>query len=235
MLAEYELSKGCTKTMVDWKLTDKGYEIKHANAHCAVCFLHGLGANALDFVEIANNVILQFNGGVNCLLAQAESIPVSINQNLVMPAWYDIYSLTDFAKQDVKGMESSAKKIASWVQCQNRQGVDAKNIFLIGFSQGGAMALFSVLSGIVKIGHVIGIATYLPAAQHLSRIKCFTDFKLSLMHGKHDSVINPAVAIASSKKLSEILSKKINIEWSNSDHSITLEQIKSLMDILQSS
>lgn len=221
--------------MVDWELTDNGYEVKNSNAKCAVCFLHGLGASASDFMDIANNVVLQFKGELNCLLAQAESIPVSINQNLIMPAWYDIYSLTDFTKQDIDGMERSARRIASWTKRQNKQGVDSKNIILIGFSQGGAIALFSVLSGIVKIGHVVGIATYLPAAQYLSQIDCFTDFKLNLMHGKYDSVINPAVAIASSKKLSKMLSEKINIRWSENDHTITLEQIEYLMSVLQTS
>jgi phospholipase/carboxylesterase len=221
-------------SVVEWGLNENiGLEVNSPQAKFAVCFLHGLGASADDFMQIANMMFAELDVAFNCLLAQAEKIPVSINQNFIMPAWYDIYSLTDFTQQDVVGMQNSAQKILTWVESQISRGVVAKNIFLIGFSQGGALALFSVLSGIVKVGNVIGIGTYLPAAYYLDEIDCFSDFDLTLMHGRLDTVISPATALVSAKKLSSILNKKIHIEWSSNEHNITQEQIDSIITILK--
>ena len=59
----------------------------------SVIWLHGLGANAHDFEDVAQQFSEQLTLPVKFILPNAPSIPVTINGGMVMPAWYDIIDL----------------------------------------------------------------------------------------------------------------------------------------------
>lgn len=66
-----------------------------------------------------------------------------------MPAWFDLFSLDANGPEDETGIMKSARQIEALVEEEIASGVEAKNIFLGGFSQGGALALFTGL-GVIK-------------------------------------------------------------------------------------
>lgn len=62
-----------------------GKEVK-----ASIIWLHGLGADGNDFAPIVPQIDLSFDFGVRFIFPHAPSIPVTINNGYVMPAWYDI-------------------------------------------------------------------------------------------------------------------------------------------------
>ena len=59
----------------------------------AIIWLHGLGADGNDFAPIVPELSLPENVGIRFVFPHAPSIPVTINNGIVMPAWYDIKKL----------------------------------------------------------------------------------------------------------------------------------------------
>ena len=103
-----------------------------------VIWMHGLGANNHDFDSIVP--ALRGTLPLRFIFPNAPTRPVSINQHFPMPAWYDIYSLTDLNREDSAGIRHSAQAITQLIEQEIQQGTPANRIILAGYSQGGAMA-----------------------------------------------------------------------------------------------
>ena len=58
--------------------------------NASIIWLHGLGANGDDFAPIVPQLNLPLDFGIRFIFPHAPSIPVTINNGYVMPAWYDI-------------------------------------------------------------------------------------------------------------------------------------------------
>lgn len=103
-----------------------------------------------------------------------------------MPAWFDAYSLTDVsARQDlqVHGIRGSAEYLAGLLreEVDGRLGGAADRVVLGGISQGGAVALWTLLlllcaaaggenpAGRLGVGGFVGASTWLPFAEDLAR------------------------------------------------------------------
>ncbi|HMW73297.1 MAG TPA: carboxylesterase, partial [Cellvibrionaceae bacterium] len=102
-----------------------------------VIWLHGLGASNRDFVDALPYLKLPSQLAVKFIFPQAPSIPVTINQGYIMPAWYDILNIKIERTVDQKQLIASAEQIKSIIEQQINQGIPAKRIVLAGFSQGG--------------------------------------------------------------------------------------------------
>jgi len=63
-------------------------------ADSSIIWLHGLGANGHDFEPIVPQLQLPASLAVRFIFPHAPSIPVTINNGFVMPAWYDILDLS---------------------------------------------------------------------------------------------------------------------------------------------
>ena len=106
----------------------------------SVIWLHGLGANGYDFAPLVPHLGL---AGVRFVFPHAAAAPVTINGGMSMPSWYDIRSLDHASKdrEDPAGVRASAKQVRGLIARERERGVPPERIVLIGFSQGGAMAM----------------------------------------------------------------------------------------------
>lgn len=106
----------------------------------AVLWLHGLGASGHDFEDIVPHLELP---RVRFVFPHAPRRPVTINAGLLMAAWYDVPSLGGdrHGAQDEAGIRESARAIERLLAREEERGVPSTRIVLVGFSQGGAMAL----------------------------------------------------------------------------------------------
>ena len=64
-----------------------------------------------------------------------------------MPAWFDLFSLDPTGKEDDKGIEKSKQLITNLIEDEINNGIDPSRIMLGGFSQGGALSLYTGLTG----------------------------------------------------------------------------------------
>jgi len=159
-------------------------------AKAAVIWLHGLGASAHDFDTIIP--YLQTKPGfdqVRFIFPQAPMRPITLNQGFVMPGWYDIYQADKHGPEDQQGIESSYQQIKETIDQQIASGISAEHIFLVGFSQGGAMVLYTSLMEKHTFAGVVGLSTYLPLANtyNPAAINICNDYWLG--HGRQDAVV----------------------------------------------
>ena len=79
-----------------------------------------------------------------------------------MPAWFDLYSLDPTGKEDDKGIEKSKQLIQSLIEEEINNGIDPSRIVLGGFSQGGALSLYTGLTGKYKLAGIVALSCWLP-------------------------------------------------------------------------
>ena len=109
------------------------------NPQHSIIWLHGLGADGQDFVPIADELDLPV--AVRYIFPHAPMRPVTINGGLVMRAWYDIAGPSMNAQQDAAGIRASQLLVEELISQEAAGGIMPSQIFLAGFSQGGAIAL----------------------------------------------------------------------------------------------
>lgn len=164
-------------------------EIGNDNATHTIIWLHGLGADGHDFEPIVPE--LKLPGSIRFIFPHAPSIPVTINNNMTMPAWYDIRSSQIETEEDEAGIRNSQQAIHALIKRENDRGIATNKIILAGFSQGGAIALHTGLRYPDTLAGILGLSTYLPLVPTLEKeindANCHTPIFLG--HGKFDQIV----------------------------------------------
>ncbi len=163
--------------------------------------------------------------------------PVTINGGYVMRAWYDILVGAASAEisanigrfEDADGIRSSQAEIEKLIAQEKQRGIAAKDIFLAGFSQGGAVVLYTGLRHKEKLGGILALSTYLPLPQTLQAEADVAgkNVPIFMAHGQSDPVIPYAFGRASAE---ELLRQNYALEWHSYDmpHSVCPEEIRDI-------
>jgi len=190
-------------------------------------WLHGLGADGEDFVGVAEQ--LELPVAMRYIFPHAPKHPVTINGGFVMRSWYDIADVDIAAKQDAAGIRASQLEIEKFISAEKDRGVAAENIFLAGFSQGGAIALHTGLRHPARLGGILALSTYLPLADTLSQEVSLSALKTPILfaHGKHDPVVPYALGKMSADKLQQ---HGFNLDWHEypMPHSVCIDEINDI-------
>lgn len=191
---------------------------------CSIIWLHGLGADGEDFVSVAEEMSLPV--AVRFLFPHAPKRPVTVNGGLIMRAWYDIIAPDITVQQDVMGIHASQAAIELLIVQEKQRGIAADNIFLAGFSQGGAIALHTGLRHESRLGGILALSTYLPLAEMLlsEASVAARGTPIFMAHGKND----PIVTFARGKNSADTLQKLgYPVDWHEyvMPHSVCLEEV----------
>jgi phospholipase/carboxylesterase len=117
-------------------------EIQPQGEHkSTIIWLHGLGDSGNGFAPIAPELKLPGELGVKFIFPHAPIRPVTINNGMEMRAWYDIKSMDMDSRADLDGVIDSSQRIEQLIRAEIASGIDSTKIMLIGFSQGGVIAL----------------------------------------------------------------------------------------------
>ena len=101
----------------------------------SVIWMHGLGADQHDFDSLVPDLCDGNQLPLRFIFPNAPMRPVTINQQMSMRAWYDIYSLTDLDREDASGIETSKKLIESSRRNENsRVGIGFNGSFKLSSS-----------------------------------------------------------------------------------------------------
>lgn len=206
---------------------DSGREPRYS-----MIWLHGLGASGDDFMPVAE--ALQLPHAMHHIFPQAPQMPVTLNGGFVMPAWYDIRSAdastwnrTDNASmQDGEGIRASQQAIDALIDHEIARGIAPSNIFLAGFSQGGAIALQCGLRRQAGLGGILALSTYLPLADTLQveASEAGLHTPLFMAHGRQDTVVPYALGTHSLQLLRDA---GCEVDWHEYDmpHSVCMEEM----------
>ncbi len=209
---------------------ETGPEPKHS-----IIWLHGLGADGEDFVPIAEEMSLPV--AVRYVFPHAPMRPVTINGGYVMRAWYDILMAAPSAEisasigkqEDEAGIRAAQLEIDKLIAREKQRGIAAGNIFLAGFSQGGAVALHTGLRQAEKLGGILALSAYLPLSRTLQTEADATakSTPIFMAHGLEDPVIPYAFGRSSAE---ELLRQGYALEWHSyaMPHSVYPEEIRDI-------
>lgn len=195
----------------------------------SVLWLHGLGADGHDFEPVAEEFQASLPVPVRFILPHAPSLPVTLNQGHVMPAWYDMLDLQHPRNIDWNTLRQSAGRIHDLVLEENRRGIPTPRILLAGFSQGGALALETALRYQLPLAGIMALSTYYlgpdPAAAPAPRAA--GPLPVFFGHGSQDLIIPLAVAEASRAALQGL---GFEVAWKAypMPHSVCVEELKDL-------
>lgn len=122
-------------------------------------FCHGLGDTGHGWASTLADVR---QSHVKIICPTAETMPVTLNSGFQMPAWFDLFSLDPTGQEDDRGIEKSKQIITNLIEQEINNGIDPSRIILGGFSQGGALALYTGLTGKFKLAGIIALSCWLP-------------------------------------------------------------------------
>ncbi len=203
-----------------------------AEPRSAVIWMHGLGADAHDFEPAVPMLDLGPAAPVRYVFPNAPRRPVTINGGAVMPAWYDIRSLDrdTLEDEDEAGLRESATEIERLVEREAARGIDTDRILLAGFSQGGALALFTGLRYRKQLAGIIALSTYLPLTDIVVTERQ-GDPPIFMGHGTLDDVVPIRFGRSSRKKLHGM---GYNVRWKEYPmaHAVIPEEIADIRDFL---
>jgi phospholipase/carboxylesterase len=160
-------------------------------ADAAVILLHGLGADGHDFESLVPELRLPASLSLRWIFPHAPVRAVTINGGLPMRAWYDIVAIDQNAPEDETGIRESARLIDAFIRRERELGIMANKIILAGFSQGGAMALFTALRWPERLCGLVAMSCYLPLPATLSSEAAAANSTVPvfLAHGTMDPVV----------------------------------------------
>jgi len=204
------------------------------NPTAAVIWLHGLGDDGHGWSAVVPALQLPPGLAVRFLFPHAPVMPVTINNGMAMRAWYDIKAANFNDRADVAGVRRSQAQLEALVAREVARGVPARRIVLAGFSQGGAIALYTGLRHAERLGAIVALSTYLVDAPSLigEASAANRDLPIFMAHGTHDPVIQFAWADASRRSLE---AGGWKVEWHSypMEHSAVLEEIVAAGAFLQ--
>jgi phospholipase/carboxylesterase len=156
-------------------------------------------------------------------------MPVAINNGYVMPAWYDIREANLSERADIPGVQRSQGQLEALVSREKARGIEDARIVLAGFSQGGAVALYTGLRHPQRLAGIVALSTYLIGMDALDAqaSPANRDVPIFMAHGTYDPVVRLAWAQASRDAL---VRGGWNVEWQEypMEHSAVMEEVAAI-------
>ena len=200
---------------------------KQAATKVLIVWLHGLGATSNDFQFLVSDLHLNGNEEVKFIFPQAPNLKVTLNNGFLMPAWYDIVGLTADAPQDIEGANQSMLSIEEIIDRAVKSFDGPCKIFLGGFSQGGAMALYIGMRSKLKFNGIMCCSGYF-LGSNTNEKQDRTSRKFFIAHGKEDEVVKLGWGFNAFKTVKEYGYEVTWREYEGLGHSVSNEEVNEL-------
>lgn len=152
-----------------------------------VIFLHGLGDTGHGWASAIAAIRPPF---AKVICPTAPTIKVTLNSGLKMPSWFDLKSLDASGEEDEPGIKKAAEGVHALINAEINAGIPSERIVIGGFSQGGALALYSAFTFPEKIGGVMALSCWLPLhKQFPACLKGNKDTEVIQCHGDCDPLV----------------------------------------------
>ncbi|KNH07746.1 Phospholipase/carboxylesterase [Perkinsela sp. CCAP 1560/4] len=236
----------------------KTYIVEPRREHKAsMVFCHGLGDSGegwLDFVRY--RLAVKFPS-TRFVLPTAAEMPVTISGGVGMNAWYDITSISlEGRDADGPSLQLSASYVEHLIEAEKERirqsggSGSSDRVVLGGFSQGAALAMFTMLTSPQALAGVVGLSGYFPGResalpQSLQRVHRAIPLEKSsevsctpifIAHGNQDFVV--PVGLAS--RTVDFLRTDVGMDascvrvkyYDNLGHSTNAEEERDIIDFL---
>jgi phospholipase/carboxylesterase len=199
------------------------------NPTASVIWLHGLGADGNDFVPIVPELGLPESLRVRFVFPHAPVRAVTINNGMRMRAWYDIAAADLTNRADLAGVRESQGQLEALIERENARGMPSERIVLAGFSQGGAIALYTGLRYAERLAGIMALSTYLIAPDKLALEASGANRKVPIFmaHGTADPVVRFQWGEAT-KRMLEAAGYAVEWHTYRMEHSVCLGEVQAI-------
>ena len=114
-------------------------------------------------------------------------------------------------RSGVEGLEKASQFVYEQIdEMQYQFDIDTEDIVLVGLSEGGFLSLYTALTARYKLGGIIGIITYLPYLDELTKEamnwnQVNSDTPVLHMNGRQDPIITKEMGRATANALRQII------------------------------
>ncbi|KFW78195.1 Acyl-protein thioesterase 2, partial [Manacus vitellinus] len=175
----------------------------------AVIFLHGLGDTGCSAPHLGCLAVPWSLELIRDLLRDGRPrIPVTLNMKMVMPSWFDLMGLTPDAPEDEAGIKKAAENIKAIIEHEMKNGIPANRIILGGFSQGGALSLYTALTCQHQLAGIVALSCWLPlhkAFPQAANNGVNKDIAILQCHGEMDPMIPVRFGALTAEKLKSVV------------------------------
>lgn len=197
-----------------------------------VIWLHGLGSDGHDFAPIVPELKLPPELNVRFIFPHAPSIPVTVNNGYIMPAWYDIIELTLDRKVDIQQLRASAAQVHALIEREIERGIPSEKIILAGFSQGGAVVYEAALSYAKPLAGLLALSTYFATHDSVVISAANKNIPVLIQHGTEDGVVPELLGQRAARQL-DVFGIAANYETFPMEHTVCAEQVVDIGEWLQ--
>ncbi|KAF7661700.1 hypothetical protein LDENG_00255790 [Lucifuga dentata] len=173
----------------------------------AVIFLHGLGDSGHGWAQAMTEIRLPH---VKYICPHAPPISVSLNMGMRMPAWFDLHGLSLDSQEDEEGIKQASESIKAIIEHEAKNGIPPHRIILGGFSQGGALSLYTALTCQHQVAGVVALSCWLPLNKNFvsGSIAC-KNIPILQCHGEIDPLIPARFGHLTSEKLKTLVNPQL--------------------------
>ena len=126
-----------------------------------VIWMHGLGSDGHDFESLVPRID---SPHTRFVFPHAPIRPVTMNGGMRMRSWYDIRNLVSGPcndRESLEEVEESHTLLLELIESEQQNGIPFKKIILAGFSQGGAMSLYTGCRFPHQLARIMVLSGYL--------------------------------------------------------------------------
>jgi len=195
-----------------------------------VIYTHGLGDTANGWAEPMYMLAMKLPW-IKFILPTAPNSPVTLNGGMVMPSWYDIEGLSERALERADGIEDSKKTLVGLMKKENEIGITNERIILAGFSQGGALSLYTGLS-ISRLAGILCMSGYLP---NHAGVVCNLPLDTPILqcHGRADPMVPFRAATMTNDYLKDKGYSPKLLAYAGLEHSANEEELQDVTKFLK--
>lgn len=182
---------------------DRGFFVKPMveRSPASVVVTHGLDGSGQEWGYIALMISYLSLNYVRFVLPTAPSRPVTYLQRNAN-SWFDIkldasqrdkFKVVDeYVQCNATELDASVARVEALIQAEVDAGVPAGRIFLLGFSQGGALAITAFMRTRHALGGMMGVSTWMPqqASYPARDSRATLNASILLQHGEADEVVD---------------------------------------------
>lgn len=201
-----------------------------------VVICHGLGDSSEGFADVAEHLASQMPH-LKFILPTAPTQPVTMNMGMPMPSWYDITGLDERSNENCKGIAESRDRITSILHKEHQStNLPYNRMVLAGFSQGGALSLFSGMQmpADEKLAGIVVMSGYLPAAAQFKITDGVEDTPILHCHGENDPMVVVGMAQRSQQMVTASGAKSYELKtYPGLVHSVNMEEVAYVQNFLE--
>ena len=178
-----------------------------------VIWMHGLGADGHDFESL---VPMMDSPHTRFVFPHAPIRPVTMNGGMRMRSWYDIRNHVSGPHNDresLEEVEESHTLLLELIESEQQNGIPFKQIILAGFSQGGAMSLYTGCRFPHQLAGIMVLSSYLlfPDAHKTESHPSNIQTPILFCHGSYDPMVD--IIQAGKKSYDLLVEEGRTCEW----------------------